>query len=193
MMCCRHLTAHHCMAKLLPQIQLFGPWISTFVIFVLLVVFTRGSPKPKFDFGEDVSAVGKAIEMFFEDYSFSGWLFMIAMILTLLSSITGISLVYFLSPSSPHVQLYGDSFGIIAVVLLFIQYIPQIYTTHKHREWLIEYYFFAHSGTGCTCCCVFSGNYQSFFLDNMGTLFVHGVTTNGSDLSMSFLLFNRQS
>jgi len=134
MMCCKHLPPSQCTAKLLPQIQLFGPWMSTLVIFILLAVYTRGYTKPKFEFDENESLVGRVIERFFEDYSYSGPLFFLAMLLTILSTIIGISMVLILGPASPHIQRYGDSFGIIAVVMLFVQYIPQIYTTHKHRE-----------------------------------------------------------
>jgi len=149
-MCCKILSLEKCSANLLPVLQLGGPWLAVFIIYVLLAKYCRVSKRTlqetnsNSDESEHARLMIKSrkpqsrmdaiVELLFMNNDYVVELLVFSIFLTLVSAGIGILLVYKYGDASRHVVLYADIYGVFALILLVIQYIPQIYTTHKNKE-----------------------------------------------------------
>jgi len=150
--CCIHLDSFSCLQILLPQIQLAVPWICTFIVFTLYLIYSGNS------YNHDLSAhnsffsavplppsstespamptwsVYTILDFLFASrgHKYVAELFILSFVITA-ASFGGALLVIYYAPSGV-VATFAYAYGIIAAVALFIQGLPQIYTTYKTKE-----------------------------------------------------------
>jgi len=137
-MCCSKLSTQACTANLLPVLQLVVPWLCVFLIFALLakycIITEHCKEETPLLSKQPPSRIEALVDLLFVNNAYVTPLFIISIVITIFSiGVAGI-LVYFYGAASRVVVLYAQVYGIIALILLVIQYIPQIYLTHLKKE-----------------------------------------------------------
>lgn len=136
-MCCSQLDAHDCVSNLLPVLQLVVPCICVYIIYLLLAkycVSTRPSNEDVPLLDNQRSRIDRLVDLLFVNNAFVIPLLVVSTIVTALSVGISVLLIYLYGDQSKIVTSFAQAWGIIALVLLVIQYIPQIYTTHVKKE-----------------------------------------------------------
>jgi len=79
------------------------------------------------------SKIDAFVALLFMNNEYVEKLLIFSIVLTLTSAGVGLMLVYTYGYASRDVVLYAEVWGLFAIMLLMVQYIPQIYTTHKNK------------------------------------------------------------
>eukprot|EP01111_Echinosteliopsis_oligospora_P017893 TRINITY_DN7937_c0_g1_i3.p1 TRINITY_DN7937_c0_g1~~TRINITY_DN7937_c0_g1_i3.p1 ORF type:complete len:343 (-),score=38.98 TRINITY_DN7937_c0_g1_i3:50-994(-) len=131
--CCRQLSSAKCLTQLIPEVQLAVPAVCVTTIYFMYVYYCV-IPDP-------VEAERKKYYAFKYFAAFLDWLFennayiigitVVFVACALITLAISAALVIFTGPTSHATIETAKVFGLIAVALLFVQYIPQIYTTQQ--------------------------------------------------------------
>jgi uncharacterized protein with PQ loop repeat len=147
-MCCHVLTVQQCSVNLLPVVQLAAPWLAVLVIFIILAKYSKYPTPPTSPYSsynnEHASLISKSpppqtrmdkiVDIIFLNNEFVVQLLIMSFVVTIAAAGVGVILVYHYGETSRQLVLYAQVWGVFALLLLVVQYIPQIYTTHKKKE-----------------------------------------------------------
>jgi len=133
-----------CTANLLPVLQLAAPWLCTYIIFVLLGKYCKNiSVSATNDTSGQIpialpptqpSRMDVIVEILFMNNDYVIPLLILTSFFTVSSAALGVGLVFRYGYTANAVTTFANVYGVVALVLLVIQYIPQIYVTHKMKE-----------------------------------------------------------
>lgn len=88
---------------------------------------------------KQTSRMDVLVDLLFVNNAYVAPLLLASTLATILSIGVGGILIYFYGADSSAVVVYAQVYGIAALILLVIQYIPQIYTTHVKKVCLPEF------------------------------------------------------
>jgi len=117
---CFETNIFECTPSLLTLYQLLGAWVATFPVFVWFLLFFRRTPEFKSD--------PKQRE---RDWVVSQVLFVVFLFYALASSGIGILFIWVYGECGTVTTTYGWGVGIMATIVTFVQWSPQIWKTWK--------------------------------------------------------------
>ena len=112
--CCSYVSSGKCMNLLLPIYQMFTPWISIYVLFIIFLIYDTS-------YGNEY----KKAFIYFSLFTF---------FCVILLGIIGLILIIHFQTMHNHVNLFGNTLNIISTITCILTYLPQIIKTYNLKK-----------------------------------------------------------